>query len=118
MKNYNQTITNYLKELGIPASLSGYRYLKYAIDLTIKDVSLVNNITKTMYPTVAEHFNTTAVRVERAMRTAIGVGYQRGNLQTIQKLFGYTINMNKSNPTNSEFIATVADYICTFESEV
>lgn len=117
MSNRNLTITNTLKELGVPASLLGYHYLRYAIDLMANDMSLVNKITKQLYPEVAKQFKTTISRAERAMRHAIETGWNRGNNDLQCKLFSYTVDAKKGKPTNGEFIATVADYICMIESE-
>ena len=87
--------------------------MKYAIELMIDDISLINSITKTIYPTVAKHFNIPTPRVERAIRHAIGVGWLRGNPEIQDKLFGYTVDVLKGKPTNSEFIVTIADHVCT-----
>lgn len=118
MKDYKQTITDILKDLGIPASLSGFHHLRYAIELMKNDMSLMNKISTVLYPTIAKKFNTTWPRVERTMRHAIETGWERGNVQTQNKLFGYTIKADIGKPTNSEFIVTVADYISMLKSEV
>lgn len=104
-------ISSIMKELGIPASLLGYRYLQYAIDVAVSDISYVDSITKRLYPSIAKQFGTTPARVERACRHAIEVGWDRGNATLKQKIFGFSINPIIGKPTNSEFIANVADYI-------
>lgn len=106
-----QTISTVLKDSGISPALSGYHYSIYAIDLMANDISLMNDITKKLYPTVAKKFNTTASRVERAICHAVKAGWNRGNQSLQNKLFGYTIDSNKGRPTNTEFIVTVADYL-------
>ncbi len=113
MKNNKELQIAYmLKNLGISANLCGYRYLKYAIGLVMEDASLINRITKDLYPRVAQHFDTTPSRVERGCRHAIEVGWLKGNVEIENKLFGYSVSVN---PTNGTFIATVADYLCMVE---
>ena len=102
-------MTSILHEVGVPAHIKGYIYLREAIKLVIDDVELLGGITKTLYPMIAEKYNTTPSRVERAIRHAIEVAWNRGKVETIDKIFGYTIDQNKGKPTNSEFIAMVAD---------
>lgn len=109
--NNKERITSTIKELGIPANILGYNYLRYAIEITVQDFSIVNKITTRLYPEIANKFDTTNSRTERAIRHAIEVGWLRGNEDLIIKLFGYSISADKGKPTNSEFIATVADYI-------
>lgn len=104
-------IAETLKELGTPADLLGYFYLKYAIELMLQDMSLMNSITKKLYPMIAKRFNTTTSKVERAIRHAIEVSCKRGNIKLRQKLFGFTIDPIKCKPTNSEFIVTVVDWL-------
>lgn len=104
-------ISDILKDLGVTNNLLGYCYLKYAISKMIEDNSLMRGITKRLYPMIAEKFNTTASGVERAIRHAIEKGWERGNIQTQDKLFGFTIDVNKGKPTNSEFICCVADWV-------
>ena len=104
-------IAETLKECGTPADLSGYFYLKYAIDAMLQDMSLMHNITKRLYPMIAKKFNTSASRVERAIRHAVEVAWERGNIELHHKLFGYTIAQSKCKPTNSEFIVTVVDWL-------
>lgn len=109
--NKELRISTILKDLGVAASLSVYRYLRYAIGLVINDMSLTNHITKELYPAVAKKFNTTPPRAERGIRHAIETGWLRGNADLESKMFGYSVRADKGKPTNSEFIATVADYI-------
>jgi two-component system response regulator (stage 0 sporulation protein A) len=102
-------ITNVIHEIGVPAHIKGYLYLREAITMVYYEVDLLGSITKSLYPRIAEKFNTTPSRVERAIRHAIEVAWSRGNMESIRSLFGYTINVTKAKPTNSEFIAMVAD---------
>jgi two-component system response regulator (stage 0 sporulation protein A) len=104
-------ISALLKELGIPADLLGYRYLIFCVDEMIKDPSLMYGMFKGIYPMVAAKFNTSIVRAERAIRNAIEVGWTRGNIETQNKLFGYTVDASKGRPTNGEFLCTVADWL-------
>jgi two-component system, response regulator, stage 0 sporulation protein A len=103
------SITNIIHEIGVPAHIKGYMYLRTAISMVYNDIELLGSITKVLYPDIAKKFNTTASRVERAIRHAIEVAWNRGNVESISKLFGYTVSMSKAKPTNSEFIAMVAD---------
>ena len=110
MKEHLETdITKMLHELGIPAHIKGYQYLREAILLAVDDMDVINAVTKVLYPEVARRFSTTPSRVERAIRHAIEVAWDRGDLETLQKYFGYTVNSAKGKPTNSEFIAMIAD---------
>lgn len=102
-------ITNIIHEIGVPAHIKGYMYLREAISMVVKDIELLSAVTKELYPSIAKKYNTTASRVERAIRHAIEVAWSRGQVETINKLFGYTIHNDKGKPTNSEFIAMVAD---------
>ena len=102
-------ITNIIHEIGIPPHIKGYLYLREAITMVIGNVELLSAITKELYPNIADKFNTTPSRVERAIRHAIEVAWSRGEVETINNLFGYTLNTPKGKPTNSEFIAMVAD---------
>ncbi|QUH32078.1 sporulation transcription factor Spo0A [Vallitalea guaymasensis] len=102
-------VTNIIHEIGVPAHIKGYQYLRDAIIMAINDMDILNSITKLLYPSIAKKFNTTPSRVERAIRHAIEVAWGRGKMDTIDKLFGYTINHGKGKPTNSEFIALIAD---------
>ncbi|MBQ8292853.1 MAG: sporulation transcription factor Spo0A [Bacilli bacterium] len=102
-------ITSLLHEIGVPAHIKGYLYLREAITMVYNDLDLLGSITKILYPEIAEKFRTTASRVERAIRHAIEVAWIRGNVDAISEIFSYTISYNKSKPTNSEFIAMIAD---------
>lgn len=104
-----EEITRIIHEIGIPAHIKGYMYLREAISMVMNDMDLLSAVTKELYPSIAKKHNTTASRVERAIRHAIEVGWLRGKIETINKIFGYTINNGKGKPTNSEFIAMVAD---------
>ncbi len=105
------TVSNIIKIVGVPAHIKGYQFLRDSIIWTIKDNEIINAVTKELYPGIAKRYHTTASRVERAIRHAIEVAWQRGDLETINKLFGYTIQVSKGKPTNSEFIAMIADKI-------
>lgn len=102
-------ITNIIHEIGVPAHIKGYSYLREAITMVVNDMELLSAVTKELYPSIAKKYNTTASRVERAIRHAIEVAWGRGQVDAINKLFGYTIHNDKGKPTNSEFIAMVAD---------
>ena len=104
-------ITNIIHEIGVPAHIKGYQYLRDSIMLAIYDMDILNSITKQLYPTIAKQFGTTSSRVERAIRHAIEVAWGRGKMDTIDALFGYTVHAGKGKPTNSEFIALIADKI-------
>ena len=104
-------VTDMIHEIGIPAHIKGYHYLRDAIMMAIEDMDVLNAITKILYPTVAKKHQTTSSRVERAIRHAIEVAWNRGKLDTLDELFGYTVSHGKGKPTNSEFIALVADTI-------
>lgn len=108
-RNLEARITNIIHEIGVPAHIKGYVYLREAIAMVIEDMELLGAVTKELYPNIATKFNTTPSRVERAIRHAIEVAWTRGKIDTIDKIFGYTVNTNKGKPTNSEFIAMVAD---------
>src|SRR5690625_2799552 len=108
-RNLEADITNIIHEIGVPAHIKGYMYLREAISMVYNDIELLGSITKVLYPEIASHFNTTASRVERAIRHAIEVAWSRGNVDAISSLFGYTVSVTKAKPTNSEFIAMVAD---------
>ena len=102
-------ITNILHEMGVPAHIKGYLYLRESINMVYNDIELLGSITKVLYPDVAKKYKTTASRVERAIRHAIEVAWNRGNIEAISNIFGYTVSVTKSKPTNSEFIAMIAD---------
>jgi len=107
--NLDASITNIIHEVGVPAHIKGYQYLRDAITMVYNNIELLSAVTKTLYPAIAEKYRTTPSRVERAIRHAIEVAWTRGNIDSISHLFGYTINISKAKPTNSEFIAMVAD---------
>lgn len=102
-------VTNVIHEVGVPAHIKGYQYLREAIIMTINNMEIINSITKQLYPTVAKNYNTTPSRVERAIRHAIEVAWDRGDTDVLNSFFGYTIASGKGKPTNSEFIAMIAD---------
>ena len=102
-------ITDILHEVGVPAHIKGYLYLREAISLVYNNVELLGAVTKTLYPDIARMYNTTASRVERAIRHAIEIAWVRGNVDAISDIFSYTISYAKSKPTNSEFIAMISD---------
>ncbi|MEN9406757.1 MAG: sporulation transcription factor Spo0A [Bacillota bacterium] len=103
------SITDVIHEVGVPAHIKGYFYLREAISLVYHDIELLNSITKVLYPRIAEKHKTTPSRVERAIRHAIEVAWSRGSMDAIKSLFGYTVSLSKAKPTNSEFIAMIAD---------
>ena len=102
-------VTAVIHEIGVPAHIKGYQYLREAIIIAVNDLEVINAVTKVLYPAVAKRFATTPCRVERAIRHAIEVAWDRGDLETLQKYFGYTVSNAKGKPTNSEFIAMIAD---------
>ncbi len=107
--NIETMVTNIIHEIGVPAHIKGYQYLREAIIIAVDDMDVINAITKVLYPQVAKTFQTTPSRVERAIRHAIEVAWDRGDLDTLQSFFGYTVSNTKGKPTNSEFIALIAD---------
>lgn len=111
VKSIETLVTEMIHEIGIPAHIKGYHYLRDAILMAVDDMDVLNAITKILYPEIAKKYHTTSSRVERAIRHAIEVAWSRGRLETIDELFGYTINNGKGKPTNSEFIAMIADTI-------
>ena len=108
-RNLENIVTAIIHEIGVPAHIKGYQYLREAIIIAVGDMDVINAVTKILYPEVAKRFGTTASRVERAIRHAIEVAWDRGDLETLQKYFGYTVSNAKGKPTNSEFIAMIAD---------
>ena len=110
-RNLEADVTNIIHEIGVPAHIKGYQYLRDAIILSVNDMEMLNSITKILYPTIAKKHQTTPSRVERAIRHAIEVAWSRGKMDTIDELFGYTVSTGKGKPTNSEFIALIADKI-------
>ncbi len=110
-KNLEAEVTDIIHEIGVPAHIKGYQYLRDAIIMSVNDIEMLGSITKILYPTIAKMHQTTPSRVERAIRHAIEVAWSRGKMDTIDALFGYTINNGKGKPTNSEFVALIADKI-------
>ena len=102
-------VTNIIREIGIPAHIKGYQYIREAIMMTVNDMNLLNYITKLLYPTIAKKYKTTSSSVERAIRHAIEVAWNKGQIDVLEEMFGYTISAGKGKPTNSEFIALIAD---------
>lgn len=102
-------VTNIIHQMGVPAHVKGYQYLRDSIIMVVNEVNLLGAVTKELYPMIAEKYNTTASRVERAIRHAIELAWDRGNIEMMNRFFGYTINLERGKPTNSEFIAMVAD---------
>ena len=102
-------VTKIIHQIGVPAHIKGYQYLRTAILMTISDSDIINSVTKVLYPSVAKKYSTTTSRVERAIRHAIEVAWDRGDIDTLNSYFGYTIQNNRGKPTNSEFIAMIAD---------
>ncbi len=110
-RDLEKDVTNMIHEIGVPAHIKGYQYLREAIMMSVEDPGMISSITKILYPTIAKRFQTTPSRVERAIRHAIEVAWSRGRMETLDALFGYTIDTGKGKPTNSEFIALIADRI-------
>lgn len=102
-------VSEIMHQIGVPAHIKGYQYLRYAIIISVDDDDMMSSVTKVLYPTVAKHFNTTASRVERAIRHAIEVAWDRGDVDVLASYFGYTIQNERGKPTNSEFIAMISD---------
>lgn len=111
VRDLEQDVTDMIHEIGVPAHIKGYQYLREAIMMSVEDPAMISSITKILYPTIAKRFQTTPSRVERAIRHAIEVAWSRGRMETLDALFGYTIDTGKGKPTNSEFIALIADRI-------
>lgn len=111
-------VTEFIQSIGVPAHIKGYKYLREAILVAVKDDEAIEAITKFLYPTLADTFKTTPSRIERAIRHAIEVAWNRGNASVHQKIFGYTVNSNKGKPTNSEFIAMITDKITVEERQL
>ena len=108
-ENLEALVTNIIHEVGVPTHIKGYQYLREAIIMVVNDIDVINQITKSLYPQIASKFNTTPSRVERAIRHAIEVAWGRGQQEAVESIFGYTISASKGKPTNSEFIAMIAD---------
>ena len=103
------TVTEIIHQIGVPAHIKGYHYLREAIIMSVNDPEMINSVTKVLYPAVAKRFDTTSSRVERAIRHAIEVAWDRGDVDTLNSYFGYTVHNTKGKPTNSEFIAMISD---------
>ncbi|HBA69940.1 MAG TPA: sporulation transcription factor Spo0A [Lachnospiraceae bacterium] len=110
-RDLEKDVTDMIHEIGVPAHIKGYQYLREAIMMSVEDNEMLSSITKVLYPSIAKKYQTTSSRVERAIRHAIEVAWSRGRMETLDALFGYTINTGKGKPTNSEFIALIADKI-------
>ena len=108
-ENLEALVTNVIHEVGVPAHIKGYQYLREAIVMVVKDIDMINQITKQLYPEIADRYHTTPSRVERAIRHAIEVAWGRGKQDVVERIFGYTVSADKGKPTNSEFIAMIAD---------
>lgn len=104
-------ITEIMLDIGVPAHLRGYHYLRAAILISGKDMEVVSSVTNLLYPTIAKRFKTTDQKVERAIRNAIEVSWQRGNAETFERMFGYSVQTGRNRPTNSEYIARIADKV-------
>jgi two-component system response regulator (stage 0 sporulation protein A) len=102
-------VTSIIREIGIPAHIKGYQYLRDAIMMIVNEIELLGAVTKVLYPMIADKYSTTPSRVERAIRHAIEVAWSRGNMDMINRIFGYTVKLEKGKPTNSEFMAMIAD---------
>jgi two-component system response regulator (stage 0 sporulation protein A) len=111
MQTLEEDVTEIIHEVGVPAHIKGYQYLREAIIMCVNNMDMLNSITKILYPEIARKFQTTPSRVERAIRHAIEVAWSRGKMDTLDELFGYTISNGKGKPTNSEFIALITDKI-------
>lgn len=109
VKTLDVEVTNIIREIGIPAHIKGYQYLRDAIIMIVHEIELLGAVTKVLYPMIADKYVTTPSRVERAIRHAIEVAWNRGNIDMINRLFGYTVKVDKGKPTNSEFMAMIAD---------
>lgn len=108
-ENLEALVTNVIHEVGVPAHIKGYQYLREAIIMVVNNIEVINQITKQLYPDIAQKYSTTPSRVERAIRHAIEVAWGRGQTETVESIFGYTVSAAKGKPTNSEFIAMIAD---------
>ena len=104
-------VTNVIHEIGVPAHIKGYQYLREAIMMVVQNIDIINQITKQLYPEIAEKYHTTPSRVERAIRHAIEISWSRGDIKLMDELFGFSVSVERSKPTNSEFISTIAERI-------
>ena len=118
MPGLEELVTSIIHEVGVPAHIKGYQYVREAIMITVENMDVINSVTKVLYPEVAKRYGTTPSRVERAIRHAIEVAWDRGDLETLQKYFGYTVSNAKGKPTNSEFIAMIADRLVLEQGKV
>ncbi len=125
MKNIENTtkrrknfITKLMLELGVPAHLKGYHYIRTAVLMAVDDMELVSSVTKLLYPDIAKQYKTTGQKVERAIRNAIEVSWQRGNMDAMEEIFGFSANTGKGRPTNSEYIARLADELQLHDEEL
>lgn len=109
MGSLESDVTDIIRDIGIPAHIKGYQYIREGIIMSVKDANMLNYITKLLYPTIAKKYRTTSSSVERAIRHAIEVAWNRGKIEVIEEMFGYTVSAGKGKPTNSEFIALIAD---------
>lgn len=109
LNNIESDVTDIIRDIGIPANIKGYQYIREGIIMAVNDANMLNYITKLLYPTIAKKYKTTSSSVERAIRHAIEVAWSRGQIDVINDMFGYTVNAGKGKPTNSEFIALIAD---------
>ena len=110
-RNVEQMISEMMLDMGIPAHLKGYHYMRTAVLLAVEDMKVVGSVTKLLYPEIAKRYNTTDGKVERAIRNAIEISWERGNRQTFEELFGYCMESGQGRPTNSEYIAAIADTV-------
>ncbi len=110
-QDLKKDVTDLLHEMGVPAHIKGYQYLREAILMSVGEPGILDSITKLLYPDIAKQYQTTPSRVERAIRHAIEVAWNRGRTETLYSVFGYTVNTSKGRPTNSEFIALIADKV-------
>lgn len=125
MKNYENTfrrrknfVTKLMLELGVPAHLKGYHYIRSAVLMTVEDMEVVSSVTKLLYPDIAKQYGTTGQKVERAIRNAIEVSWQRGNMNAMERIFGFSASTGKGRPTNSEYIARLADELQLHEDSL
>lgn len=106
-----QYISEVMLDMGVPAHLKGYHYIRRAVMMAVEDMKVVGSVTKLLYPEIARSYNTTDGKVERAIRNAIEISWERGNRQTFERMFGYCMESGQGRPTNSEYIAAIADHI-------
>lgn len=110
-RKVEQLISHIMLDMGVPAHLKGYRYVRTAVLMAEEDMKVVGSVTKLLYPEIAKQYNTTDCKVERAIRNAIEISWERGNKETFERMFGYCVKSGKGRPTNSEYIAAIADAI-------